>query len=161
MLHQGRRQNALVQTTTSVDIVRVQIFGGVDVPDGVEIDTDQVHDFGQGMRAQVDQGFASAASRGAELHRHGVVFGAAIPGDVVLEVKNRYAQALENTDANLRAFREAATIFAQVAEQIARDFQSADLGSASAQNTVAALMADGITRANQVLGVTGTAAGWA
>jgi hypothetical protein len=127
--------------------------------DGVEIDTDQVDDFGRGMRSQADKGFASAAGRGADLHAHGVVFGAALPGEVILAAKTRYAQALENTDANLRAYKEAAVIFAEVAEQIARDFGSADMSSAGAQQKVESLMNGAITRANEALGVTG--GGWA
>jgi len=131
------------------------------MPDGVQIDTAEVDDFGRGMRAQADKGFTSAASRGAELHSHGVVFGAQLPGGAILAAKTRYAQALENTDANLRAYKEAAVIFADVAEQIARDFSSADLGSAAAQQKVDGLLKDAIVRANEALGVTGAGGGWA
>jgi hypothetical protein len=131
---------------------------------GVDIDTGQVHDFGRGMRTQADSGFASAASRAAELHSHGVVFGAQLPGATILAAKTRYAQALEITDANLRAYKEAAVIFADVAEQIARDFGAVDLSSAAAQQTVDGLLRNAIVRANKALGVTaadGADGGWA
>ena len=134
------------------------------MPDGVEIDTGQVDDFGRGMRSQADQGFASAASRAADLHSHGVVFGAQIPGGAVLAAKTRYAQALENIDANLRAHREAALIFAAVAEQIARDFGAADMTSAAAQQKVDGLLQNAIAGATKALGVTSTdqaGEGWA
>jgi hypothetical protein len=131
------------------------------MPDGVQIDTGQVLDFGRGMRSQADVGFASAASRGAELHSHGVVFGAQLPGGAVLAAKTRYAQALEYMDANLRAYRQAAVIFAEVAEQIARDFSSADTGSAAAQQKVDGLLSNAIARADEALGATGTGGGWA
>jgi hypothetical protein len=132
--------------------------------DGVKIDTGQVGDFGRGMRTQADTGFASAASRATDLHSHGVVFGAQLPGGAILAAKTRYAQALEMTDANLRAYREAAVIFAEVAEQIARDFSAVDLNSAAAQQKVDGLLRNAIVRANKALGVTTTdvaGGGWA
>ncbi len=131
--------------------------------DGVEIDTGEVDDFGRGMRAQADAGFSSAASRAAELHAHGVVFGARFPGGAVLDAKARYAQALEHTDANLRAYKEAAAIFAEVAEQIARDFSAVDLDSATAQEQVNGMLQNAIARANEALGTTAgqTGGGWA
>jgi len=122
------------------------------MPDGVQIDADQVRDFGKRMRTQADSGLASAADRGTDLHRHGVVFGASIPGATVLDAKTRYAQALEATDANLRAYQRAAVIFAEVAEGIARDFTAADLSSADAQRRVEQLMQGAITRANAAMG---------
>lgn len=123
--------------------------------DGVEIDTEQVDDFGRGMRAQAGEGFASAAKRGADLHSFGVVFGAGLPGEAILAAKTRYAQALENTDANLRAYEAAAEILAEVAEQVARDFSTADMSSVVAQRKVESLLSGAIDRANKVLGVTG------
>jgi hypothetical protein len=134
------------------------------MPDGVQIDADQVRDFGQRMRTQADSGLASAAGRGTELHRRGVVFGASIPGAAVLDAKTRYAQALEATDANLRAYQRAAVIFAEVAEGIARDFASADLASARGQRRVEQLMQGAITRADAAAGGAGddgTGGGWA
>lgn len=117
------------------------------MPDGIQIDTEQVGEFAQGMRAEADKGFASAADRGADLHQHGVVFGARIPGDTVLDAKRRYAEALANTDANLRAYRKAAAILADVAEQIARDFAGADMASEAAQRRVKALMDGAVAEA--------------
>jgi hypothetical protein len=116
--------------------------------DGVRIDTAQVGDFAQGLRAQQDGGFASAAERGTELHGHGVVFGHRIPSDVVLDAKQRYARALEQTDANLRSYHLAAGVLADVAERIARDFAHADLSSAESQRRVTALLDGAIQRAN-------------
>jgi glycerol-3-phosphate O-acyltransferase len=121
------------------------------MPDGVEVQTGQVGEFARGLRLEAESGFAAAAERGADLHRHGVVFGASIPGDTVLEVKNRYARALANTDANLRAYRRAADVFAEVAEQIAREFASVDAASARAQQRVDALMRVAVARANAAL----------
>ena len=125
------------------------------MPDGVRIDTAQVGDFAQGMRAQQDGGFASAADRGSDLHGHGVVFGRRIPSNVVLDAKQRYAQALEQTDANLRSYHLAAGVFADVAEQIARDFARADLSSEQAQLKIMALIDGAVQQANAQLTRTG------
>jgi len=121
------------------------------MPDGVEVEIGQVGEFAKGLRLEAGSGFAAAAERGAELHRHGVVFGASIPGGTVLEVKNRYARALADTDANLRAYRQAADIFADVAEQIAREFASVDTASAAAQQRVDGLLKGAVARANAAL----------
>ncbi|GGQ79490.1 hypothetical protein [Couchioplanes azureus] len=121
------------------------------MPDGIQIDTEQVGEFAKGMRADADSGYASAADRGALLHGHGVVFGANIPGDTVFAAKQRYAQALENTEANLRAYHQMAIIFAQVAESIARDFANVDMSSAAAQRRIDALVDGAIAQANQVM----------
>ncbi len=129
--------------------------------DGVQIDTGQVNDFGKTIRSQADQGFTSTAGRGAELHSHGVVFGTQLPGSTIVDAKNRYALMLGNTDANLRAYQQAATIFAEVAEQIAHDFTSTDLGSEAGQQKIDDLLQNAICRANTALGVTGNDGGWA
>ncbi len=129
--------------------------------DGVQIDTGQVNNFGKTVRSQADQGFTSIAGRGTELHSHGVVFGAQLPGSTIVDAKSRYAKVLENTDANLRAHQQAAVIFAEVAEQIAHDFSSADLGSEAGQRKVDDLLQNAISRANTALGVTGNDGGWA
>ncbi|MEV4707916.1 hypothetical protein [Actinoplanes sp. NPDC049316] len=120
------------------------------MPDGVQIQTDQVNEFAQDLRADADKGFASAADRGADLHAHGVVFGKSIPGDTVLDAKNRYAEALANTEANLREYRRMAVIFAEVAEQIARDFAHVDMSSEAAQLRVQALLDGAIANADAV-----------
>ncbi|MEU4221418.1 hypothetical protein [Actinoplanes sp. NPDC026623] len=121
------------------------------MPDSVEVDTGQVGEFAKGLRLEADSGFAAVAERAADLHRHGVVFGASIPGGTVLEVKNRYARALADTDANLRAYRRAAGIFADVAERIAREFASVDMASAQAQQRVDGLLQGAVARANAAL----------
>lgn len=117
------------------------------MPDGVQIDTNGVGDVAQGMRSQADGGFAAAADRGSDLHRHGVGFGSRItPSSVVTDAKNRYAQALENTDANLRAYRVAAGVLADAAKEISRTFATSDMSSAQAQRKVQDLI-DGAIRA--------------
>ncbi|MEV8507946.1 hypothetical protein AB0368_24430 [Actinoplanes sp. NPDC051475] len=120
------------------------------MPDGIQIDTEQVGEFAQGMRAEADKGFASAADRGADLHQHGVVFGARIPGDTVLDAKRRYAEALANTDANLRAYKQMAMIFADVAEKIAKEFATADISSEAAQRRIDALLQGAVVEAGEV-----------
>ncbi len=129
--------------------------------DGVQIDTGQVNDFGKSMHSQAGQGLTSAAGRGTELHSHGVVFGAQLPGSAILDAKNRYAKVLETTDANLRAYQQAAVIFADVAEQIAHNFSSTDLSSEAGQKKIDDLMQNAISRANAALGVTDNSGGWA
>ena len=121
------------------------------MPDGVQIQTEQVSEFAQGLRAEADKGFASAADRGADLHQHGVVFGANIDSSTVLEAKQRYGKALENTYANLKAYQMAAGILADVAEQIARDFAHADMTSEAAQRHVQTLLNGAITEANRAI----------
>ncbi|MET8154285.1 hypothetical protein ACIBSW_34900 [Actinoplanes sp. NPDC049668] len=121
------------------------------MPDGVAVETPRVGEFAKSLRLEADSGFAAAAERGADLHRHGVVFGAGIPGGTVLDVKNRYARALANTDANLRAYRKAAVVFADVAERIAREFAAADLASERAQGRVDRLLRGAVAEANAAL----------
>ena len=122
------------------------------MPDGVEIDTGQVDDFAKGMRSEAATGFSQAAARGSDLHAHGVVFGASITtSDAVSQAKARYAAALENTDANLRAYRQAAEIFADVAESVARDFASVDRSSAQAHARVDKLLGDAIAKATAII----------
>ena len=122
------------------------------MPDnGVEIDTGQVDEYAKGLRSEADSGFSQAATRGRDLHQHGVVFGARLPGDVILQAKNRYARALENTELNLREYQRAAEILANVAEQIARDFAKADRSSVEAQRRVADLLNNAIIEANREL----------
>jgi hypothetical protein len=78
------------------------------VAGGVQIDTDGVGDFGTGMQKQSTGGFADIASRGADLHRQGVGFGARMtPSDIVTQAKVRYAEALAHSEANLRAYQQA------------------------------------------------------
>ena len=120
--------------------------------DGVEIDTGQVGDFAKGMRSESATGFSQVANRGTRLHAYGVPFGANITmSDIVQQAKGRYAVALSNTEANLRAYQEAAEIFADVAEKIAREFKSADHTSAEANARVSALMDAAIAKANEVI----------
>jgi hypothetical protein len=103
----------------------------------VRIDTDAVGDVARGIRAEADSGFAASADRGTTLHRQGVDFGARLtPSATVTEAKQRYALALANTEANLRAYRAAARALADAAEQIAQLFASSDLSSAQAQRRV-------------------------
>ncbi|RZU48668.1 hypothetical protein EV385_0386 [Krasilnikovia cinnamomea] len=119
------------------------------MPDGVQIDTDGVGDVAHGMRGQANGGFAEAAQRGTALHRHGVEFGARItPSSVVTEAKTRYAQALENTEANLRAYRLAAGVLAEAADEIARMFASSDMSSAAAQRKIQDVIAGAVRMAN-------------
>ena len=86
------------------------------MPDGVRIDIHKVGEVGRGLRTEVDGGFATTADRGGDPHRHGVQFGARLtPSPVITEAKNRYAQALADTDANLRAYHLAAGVLADAA----------------------------------------------
>jgi hypothetical protein len=114
--------------------------------DGVRIDTDAVDDVAKGMRAEADGGFAAAAERGATLHRQGVEFGARLtPSGAVTDAKRRYAAALANTEANLRAYRSAAAVLAEAAEEIAKLFASSDLDASQAQRRAEDLI-DGAVR---------------
>lgn len=125
------------------------------MPDGVQIDTGKVGDVGRGLRREADGGFAAAADRGTGLHGHGVEFGARItPSDVVTDAKTRYALALANTEANLRAYQVAAGVLADAAEEIARLFASADLTAEEAQLRVQALIDEAILEANAATGAT-------
>jgi hypothetical protein len=124
------------------------------VPDGVQIDTDGVNDFGRGMQKQTTDGFADIAGRGANLHRQGVGFGSRMtPSDIVTEAKTRYAQALAHAEANLRAYQQAAGILAEVAEQIAKEFASVDMNSAQAQQQVESMINAAMVDANRALGL--------
>lgn len=115
--------------------------------DGVRIQTDQVSDFGQGLRKEAGDGFASAAGRGADLHRQGVALGSQINAGPIMAVKQRYAEALAGTDANLRLYPLAAGVLADVAEEIARRFAHADTNSAVSQQEIRALLDGALTKA--------------
>jgi hypothetical protein len=119
--------------------------------DGVQIQTDQVTDFGKGLRQDADGGFASAADRGADLHRQGVALGSQINAGPIMGVKQKYAEALANTDANLRLYPLAAGVLADVAEQIARRFAHADLNSAVTQQQIRTLLDGALTKAQTLV----------
>jgi hypothetical protein len=119
--------------------------------DGVQIQTGQVGDFGQGLRKDADGGFAAAAGRGADLHRQGVGLGSQINAGPILEVKQRYAAALAATDANLRVYPVAAGILADVAEEVARRFAHADTTSAVTQAQIKSMLSGAIAQAQGVL----------
>lgn len=111
--------------------------------DGVRIETEGVTAVAASLRADVDKGFASAVSRAAGLHTHGVVFGAALPGEAVLDARQRYAQALAHTDANLRAYRDLAATLATEADRIVAELTRADQLSQESQRRLAALLNPG------------------
>jgi hypothetical protein len=119
--------------------------------DGVQIQTDQVGDFGQGLRKDADGSFAAAAGRGAHLHRQGVGLGNQINAGPIMEVKRKYADALAATDANLRVYPVAAGILADVAEEVARRFAHADLNSAVTQQQIQTMLSGAITQAQTMI----------
>jgi hypothetical protein len=119
--------------------------------DGVQIQTDQVRSFGDGLRSDAGEGFAAAAGRGADLHRLGVGLGSQINSGPILEAKQRYATALAATDANLRLYPLAAGVLADVAEEIARRFADADTNSAAAQEQIRSMLAGAITKAQSLI----------
>jgi hypothetical protein len=131
---------------------RLATRGGSGMADGVEIDTGQVGDFAKGMRSESASGFSQVADRGTRLHGYGVPFGANITmSDIVQQAKGRYAVALSNTEANLRAYQQAAEIFAAVAEDIAREFKASDRESADTTLRVNAMMDSAIAKANEII----------
>ena len=111
--------------------------------DGVRIETEGVTAVAASLRADADTGFASAADRAATLHAHGVVFGAAIPGEAMLDARERYAQALAHTDANLRAYRRTAAFLAAEADRLVAELTRADQLSQESQRRLAALLNPG------------------
>jgi hypothetical protein len=119
--------------------------------DGVRIQTDQVGDFGQGLRKDADGGFATAAGRGADLHRQGVGLGSQINAGPIMEVKQKYASALAATDANLRVYPVAAGILADVASEVARRFAHADMTSAVTQQEIQTMLSGAITQAQSLI----------
>jgi hypothetical protein len=119
--------------------------------DGVQIQTDQVGDFGQGLRKDADGSFATAAGRGAHLHRQGVGLGNQINAGPIMEVKRKYADALAATDANLRVYPVAAGILADVAEEVARRFAHADLNAAVTQQQIQSMLSGAITQAQSLI----------
>jgi hypothetical protein len=119
--------------------------------DGVQIQTDQVTDFGHGLRQDADGGFATAAHRGADLHRQGVALGSQINAGPIMAVKQQYAEALANTDANLRLYPLAAGVLADVAEEIARRFTHADQNSAVTQQEIRSLLDGALTKAQNLV----------
>ncbi|GIF25745.1 hypothetical protein BJ973_004020 [Actinoplanes tereljensis] len=125
------------------------------MPDGVQIDTDKVGEVGRDLQTDAESGFAVAADRGASLHRHGVEFAARLtPSSAATEAKIRYAQALANTEANLRAHHAAAGVLAGAAQEIARLFATSDMTSAHAQRKVQDLIHDAVRAADAAVGST-------
>jgi hypothetical protein len=123
------------------------------MPDGVQIDAGKVGDVGRGLRHEADAGFAATAQRGTSLHGHGVEFGARLtPSGVVTEAKNRYAQALAHTEANLRAYQVAAGVLADAAEEISRLFAASDLSAEEAQRKVQDLIDNAVRAADAAVG---------
>jgi hypothetical protein len=118
---------------------------------GVSIDTGGVDDFGKNLRKDTDGGFASAATRAQDLHAHGVPFGTQIHHGPIAAAKDKYVAALQNTEANLRMYPQAAAVLAAVAEQIAHDFAHADLGSAAVQQRIDNLIGGAIAQAQTAL----------
>lgn len=114
--------------------------------DGVRIETKSVTGVAASLRADVDDSFASAVARGAGLHAHGVVFGAGLPGEAVLDARERYGQALAHTDANLRAYRRTAAFLAAEADRLVAELTRADELSQESQRRLAALLDPGRTR---------------
>jgi hypothetical protein len=119
--------------------------------DGVRIQTDQVSNFGKGLREDAGGGFAAAAGRGADLHRQGVGLGSQISAGPIMAVKQRYADALAATDANLRVYPVAAGILADVAEEVARRFAHADTNSAVTQQEIRSMLSGAITQAQGLI----------
>jgi hypothetical protein len=119
--------------------------------DGVSVDTGGVDDFGKNLRKDADGGFASAAGRARDLHAHGVQFGTRIHHGPIADAKDKYVQALQNTEANLRTYPQAAAVLADVAEQIARDFAHADMNSATVQKRIDGLIGGAIAKAQAQL----------
>ena len=120
--------------------------------DGVRIDTDGVNEFGRGLRTEADSGFADVAGRGVSLHGHGVEFGARMtPSAIVTDAKKRYAEALANTEANLRAHQTAAAVLADAAEEIARMFKTQDMSSEQAMKKVNDLIDEAAAAVNHTI----------
>jgi hypothetical protein len=109
------------------------------MPNGVRIDAGHVGDLGRDLRVEADRGFGDAARRGSVLHGHGVEFGSRLTASAaVTEAMRRYAQALANVEANLRAYQAAATVLADAAQEVARRFAASDRSAAEEQRTAAA-----------------------
>jgi glucose-6-phosphate-specific signal transduction histidine kinase len=110
------------------------------MPEGIQIDTDEVDHFGRDMSRQSSGGFAHAATRGTSLHGHGVMFATSLTSPVFDEARRRYQEALQNTEANLRAYQTAAQVLAEAAEGIAKEFARADLDAEAAQTRIDAIV---------------------
>jgi hypothetical protein len=115
--------------------------------DGVNIDTDGVASVGKDIRSDAQGGFADAAQRASVLHGYGVEWGTKIYHGPIAEAKDKYAEAIEYTEANLRTYPKAAAALADVAEQIARDFANADMSSSQTQAKIESLITGAITNA--------------
>ncbi len=117
------------------------------VPDGVRIQTAEVHDFANRVRSDADSGLSDAAQRAAALHGQGVVFGHSIASPVFVAAKDRYAKALENTEANLRAYVAMARALSDAAKTVADRFGHVDQLSAAQQKEVHDMLDTGVRRA--------------
>jgi hypothetical protein len=106
----------------------------------INVETGGLVEFARGVRSGTGE-LADAAAKRSSAMQAGVTFGQQNASGAVHVAKERYAQALAISLANLEQFVRAAKIMADAAEKIAAQFDAVDARSADAVTRVNALMA--------------------
>lgn len=102
----------------------------------INVETGELHNFAKDVRRQAGDVLQPAVSRAAVSMAGGVAFGETNTSGAVHAAKDRYAQSLRASMANLEQFVQAAKVMADAAEQVAAAFDAADLRSAVAVDQV-------------------------
>lgn len=92
--------------------------------DGVRISAERVA--GQARELGNDQGFDEVARLGAELRGHGIIFGTNLSGEPSRIARQKYADALAGTEANLRAYANEVAALTAAAEAAAAGVVATD-----------------------------------
>jgi hypothetical protein len=107
----------------------------------IKVETGELNNFANHVRHQAGDVLQPAVNRASLSMASGVPFGATNASGAVHAAKQRYAQSLSVSMANLEQFVQAAKIMADAAEKVAADFDAVDSRSADAVSRVNSLLA--------------------
>jgi hypothetical protein len=105
----------------------------------INVETGGLNHFARDVRSHAGE-FQPAVTRATQSMQGGVAFGATSASGAVYAAKERYAQSLGVSMANLQEYVRAAKIMADAAEKVAAEFDAVDARSAQAVNTVKKLL---------------------
>lgn len=92
----------------------------------IHVETGGLTEFAGDVRFYAEQVDPLDVDRSRQSFSAGITFGTTNASEVVLRVKENYAEALANSLTNLTRFVEAAKILAAAAERAAADFRAVD-----------------------------------
>ena len=103
---------------------------------GINVETGGLNKFATDVHVDTDSVLAPATERAKVQLSDGVRFGAKNASGAVHAAKERYAQSLVASTANLKRYVEAAKLLAAAAQKVAADFDASD--SRAAKSTAQA-----------------------